>query len=83
MTEPLLTSWHDCPNIKSTQPLATGQGVIDQSAFDTIEVDNVFEAINHASTIIGQAVLFRSLTQPLNAIDDIQAKQQAESCPTA
>lgn len=77
MTEPLLTSWQDCPDIKSTQPLATGQGVIDQSAFDTIEVDNVFDAVNHASTTIGQAVLFRSLTQPLNTIDAIKAKQQA------
>jgi len=77
MTEPLLTSWQDCPNIKSTHPLATGQGVIDQSAFDTIEVDKVFDAVNHASTTIGQAVLFRSLTQPLNNIDDLKANQQA------
>ena len=77
MNEPLLTSWQDCPEIKSTKPLATGQGVIDQSTFDTIEVDKVFDAINHAGTTIGQAVLFRSLTQPLDNIDDIKAKQQA------
>jgi len=77
MTEPLLNSWQDCPDIKCTHPLATGQGVIDQSAFDTIEVDKVFDTVNHASTIIGQAVLFRSLTQPLNNIDEIKAKQHA------
>ncbi len=77
MTEPLLQSWQHSPDIKSIQPLATGQGVIDQSAFNTIEVDKVFDAVNHAATTIGQAVLFRSLAQPLNNIDDIQAKQQA------
>lgn len=77
MTEPLLTSWQDWPNIKSTQPLATGQGVIDQSSFDTIEAHKVFDSVNHASTTIGQAVLFRSLTQPLDNIDDINAKQAA------
>ncbi|MDD1608356.1 MAG: DNA mismatch repair protein MutS [Methylococcaceae bacterium] len=77
MTHPLLSSWQHSPDIKVTQPLATGQGVIDQSAFDTIEVDKLFEAVNHASTTIGQAVLFRSLTQPMDNIDDIKAKQAA------
>jgi hypothetical protein len=77
MTHTLLQTWQQSPDSKVTEPLATGQGVIDQSAFDTIEVDKLFEAVNHASTTIGQAVLFRSLTQPLNNIDDIQAKQQA------
>ena len=37
----------------------------------------MFDAVNHASTIIGQAVLFRSLTQPLDALDEIKAKQEA------
>ncbi len=79
MSKPLLTIWQDQdqPNVKSTQLLATGQGVLDQSSFDTIEVDKLFDAVNHASTIIGQAVLYRSLAQPLDNKDDIQAKQQA------
>jgi len=33
--------------------------------------------VNHASTTIGQAVLFRSLTQPLDTLDEIKAKQEA------
>ena len=37
----------------------------------------MFEAVNHAVTTIGQAVLYRSLTQPLNSLDAIQAKQDA------
>ena len=68
MKETILQSWQDAwPTVKSSKPLATGAGVIDESAFNTIEVDKVFDAVNHASTTIGQAVLFRSLTQPLDA----------------
>jgi hypothetical protein len=51
--------------------------VIDERSFNTIEVDQLFDATNHASTIAGQAVLFRSLTQPLDNLEQIQAKQQA------
>ena len=79
MKETLMQSWKGAawPTVKSSKPLATGLGVIDESAFNTIEIDKVFEAVNHASTIVGQAVLFRSLTQPLDALDEIKAKQEA------
>jgi len=78
MKETLLQSWQEAwPAVKSTRPLATGAGVIDESAFNTIEVDKLFEAVNHSSTMIGQAVLYRSLTQPLEALDEIKAKQEA------
>ena len=78
MRETILHSWQDAwPIVKSSKPLATGAGVIDESAFNTIEVDKVFDAVNHASTTIGQAVLFRSLTQPLDVLDEIKAKQEA------
>ncbi len=79
MKQTLLQSWQDSswPTIKSSKPLETGDGVIDQRTFNTIEVDQLFDAVNHASTIAGQAVLFRSLTQPLDTLDQINAKQQA------
>ncbi len=78
MKETILQGWQGAwPTGKSSKPLATGVGVLDESAFNTIEVDNVFEAVNHASTMIGQAVLYRSLTQPLDALDEIKAKQEA------
>lgn len=75
----LLTTWQDdaWPSVKSTPPLDTGAGVIDESAFNTIEVDKLFDAVNYAATTIGQAVLYRSLTRPLDTLDDIQAKQEA------
>jgi hypothetical protein len=78
MKETILHGWQDAwPIVKSSKPLPTGAGVIDESAFNTIEVDKVFDAVNHASTTIGQAVLFRSLTQALATLDGIKAKQDA------
>jgi hypothetical protein len=78
MTQTLLDTWQDSlPFVKSTNPLATGDGVIDESAFNTIEVDKLFDAVNYASTTIGQAVLYRSLCQPLASSEAIRAKQNA------
>ena len=74
----ILQSWQGAwPTVKSTQPLGTGAGVLDESAFNTIEVDKVFDAVNHATTTIGQATLYRSLTQPSDDINALQAKQDA------
>jgi DNA mismatch repair protein MutS len=79
MQETILHSWQEeeWPIVKSTQPLPVGEGVIDQTAYNTIEIDKVFEAVNCASTTVGQAVLFRSLNQPLSDIKQIKAKQDA------
>ncbi len=78
MTQNILQSWNDkWPVIKSTKPLPTGEGVVDQAAFNTIEVDHLLDAVNQASTIAGQSVLYRSLTQPLASLDEINAKQEA------
>ena len=81
MKETILQSWKNVewPEVRSARPPETGEGVLDQSTFNTIEVDELFDTVNHATTTIGQAVLFRSLTHPLNSIQDIQAKQQAIS----
>lgn len=74
----ILQGWQDAwPTIKSSKPLETGVGVLDESAFNTIEVDKLFEAVNHASTTIGQATLYRSLTQPLADLEVLKAKQEA------
>ncbi len=78
MNQTLLQSWQDnWPTIKSSKPQATGDGVIDERAFNTIEVDELFDTVNHASTIVGQAVLFRSLALPSDNLDEVKAKQQA------
>jgi hypothetical protein len=79
MQETILKSWQEeaWPIIKSTKPLPMGAGVIDETAFNTIEIDKVFEATNNASTTVGQSVLYRSLSQPLSDIKAIKAKQDA------
>jgi len=79
MNQTLLQNWQDSswPTIKSSKAPDTGDGVIDPRTFNTIEVDELFDAVNHASTIAGQAVLYRSLAQPLNDLEQIKAKQQA------
>lgn len=78
MKETLLQIWQDqWPEIKAAKPLATGAGVIDEAAFNTIEVGKVFDAINYAETTVGQAVLYRSLAQPLSNLEEVKAKQEA------
>ena len=78
MLNHVLNSWNDkWPDIRASKPLPTGEGVLDQSAFNTIEVDELFDTVNYASTIAGQTVLYRSLSQPLDDLDTITAKQEA------
>lgn len=78
MTDTILHGWQNAwPEIKSTQPLDTGDGVIDAGAFNTIEIDNVFDAVNHCKTTVGQSFLYRSLAQPSDDLDRLNAKQEA------
>lgn len=78
MVVPILQNWTGIwPVVKSTQPQGLEEGVLDQGAFNAIEVDKVFDSVNHATTTIGQAVLYRSLAQPSAELESIQAKQDA------
>ncbi len=79
MSDSILQSWREqpWPIIKSSKPLPQGEGVIDENVFNTIEIDELFETINNASTQVGQAVLYRALCQPLSDLKEIQAKQNA------
>ncbi|CAL1240791.1 MutS-related protein [Candidatus Methylocalor cossyra] len=57
---------------------APGQGqVVDPTTFQTIEVDKLFDSVNHATTHLGQATLYRSLAQPLASPELIRAKQDS------
>jgi len=78
MPQNVLESWNDeWPTARSSQPLPTGAGVLDQSAFNSIEVDELFDTVNYAATVTGQSVLYRSLSQPLADLEAITAKQAA------
>ncbi len=74
----ILSAWQNkWPKIRISKPASIGEGVLDAGAFKSIEVNKVFDTINHAQTIIGQAVLYRSLVRPLDDLQRIKAKQEA------
>ncbi|MDD5559956.1 DNA mismatch repair protein MutS [Candidatus Methylomirabilis sp.] len=77
MHEPLLTAIGKELSVRSARAAKTGEGVLDESTFNTIEVDRLFDAVNCAGTIVGQATLYRSLAHPLSSIEAITAKQDA------
>jgi DNA mismatch repair protein MutS len=79
MQQNILQSWGDdeWPAVRKSQPLPTGEGVLDTAAFNTIEVDELFDNVDYAATIAGKTVLYRSLTQPLADVGEIHAKQAA------
>lgn len=73
--EPFLKEGNTTPSIRTTRP--SREGVIDESTFQVLEIDKLFDALNTARTIIGQATLYRSLAQPLRSAEIIKAKQEA------
>ncbi len=77
MSEPILTAIGKELSVRSARAAKTGEGVLDESTFNTIEVDRLFDAVNHASTIAGQATLYRSLAHPLSSVEAVTAKQDA------
>jgi hypothetical protein len=77
MHEPILTAIGKDLSVRSARAAKTGEGVLDESTFNTIEVDRLFDAVNCASTVVGQATLYRSLAHPLNSVEAITAKQDA------
>lgn len=77
MHQPLLTAIGKELSVRSATAGKTGEGVLDESTFNTIEVDRLFDAANYASTIAGQATLYRSLAYPLSSVEAVTAKQDA------
>jgi hypothetical protein len=77
MYEPILTAIGKELSVRSDRAAKTGEGVLDESTFNTIEVDRLFDAVNCAGTIVGQATLYRSLAHPLDSVEAITAKQEA------
>lgn len=65
------------PAVPSAQPGETGKGVLDPQTFQVIEVGELFGALNHTTTRIGQAVLYRSLTLPPTSAAAIRERQAA------
>ena len=78
MYEPIIKAGSDNPpEIRSATIPAIGEGVVDEATFKTLELDRLFDSVNQSETIIGQAALYRSLTQPLDNLKSIKQKQLA------
>ncbi|MGR9105821.1 MAG: MutS-related protein [Gammaproteobacteria bacterium] len=78
MYKPILQATsNEPPKVRSSKPPETGAGLIDQSTFLAIEVDRLFDCVNHSETVAGQATLYRSLAEPLRDAEAIQKKQEA------
>ena len=65
------------PEIRATQPAEIGANVIDIGTFQALEIDRLFDSVDHAATHTGKATLYRSLVRPLVDPDLIRAKQDA------
>ncbi len=74
--QPFLKLWRDGPAIKAGHPEASDQ-VMDLSTFNALEIEALFDKVNEARTQIGQATLYRSLSQPLTDDELIDGKQEA------
>lgn len=78
MSQTILESWtKEWPEVHATEPRALGESVLDKNTFNTIEVDELYNSLNYASTLAGQSVLFRSLVEPLDDQQQIIEKQDA------
>ncbi len=78
MSDPIFeTGLNEPPKIRSSKFSATGESVIDESTFNAIEIDRLFDSVNHSETVIGQATLYKSLIRPLSDIEAITEKQTA------
>lgn len=80
MHQTILQSWDGIwPNPRVIKPLDLGEGVLDRAGFNAIELDELFDTVNYASTLSGQTVLYRSLARPLSNHEAIATKQEALS----
>jgi hypothetical protein len=78
MKKTVMASWGDQPaKIRCVKAGDVGEGVIDASTFEILEIDNLFDTVNYATTTFGQAVLYRSLIQPEESFSAVTDKQGA------
>lgn len=73
----LLSSNNQPTSIQNLRLSDNDHGVIDPKTYEAIEVDALFDAIDHTKTQIGQLTLFRSLSRPETDVHVLQKKQES------
>lgn len=73
----ILSSGKKPAQIRDTRPTAEDPGVVDVRTFAAVEIDALFDEINHAQTRTGQSILYRSLARPVTDAALLQNKQEA------
>ncbi|MCH9698611.1 MAG: DNA mismatch repair protein MutS [Gammaproteobacteria bacterium] len=67
------------PTRDAFKSLTCGTGLIDEATANTIEIEALYDAVNHCQTRAGEIALWRRLLQPYRSHDDITQVQQAMS----
>ncbi len=73
----LLSSNNQPASIQNLRLTDNDHGVIDPKTYEAVEVDALFDAIDHTKTQIGRLTLFRSLARPETNAQLLQQKQDS------
>ncbi|ORU90694.1 MAG: hypothetical protein A6F71_06985 [Cycloclasticus sp. symbiont of Poecilosclerida sp. M] len=63
--------------LRGNSGVPDGEGLIDQSSYDVIEVDNLLDVVDHSQTLIGKHTLHKAFSQQCLTPKQIIAKQDA------
>ncbi len=73
----ILSSGRQPANSEDFKPTDSDHGALDPKTYDAVEVDALFETINHTQTQVGHLALYRTLVRPLSDSNILQQKQEA------
>lgn len=73
----ILSSGRQPTSSEDFRPTDDDHGILDPKTYDAVEVDALFEAINHTQTQVGHLTLYRTLVRPLSDSNVLQQKQEA------
>jgi DNA mismatch repair ATPase MutS len=64
-------------SVRGNSGVPDGEGLIDQSSYDVIEVDNLLDVIDHSKTLVGKNILHKTFAQQCLTPEEIIDKQEA------
>ncbi len=73
----ILSSSSQQADSEDIRPTDGDHGALDPKTYDAVEVDALFDVINHTQTQVGHLILYRSLARPISDTNILQQKQEA------